>query len=77
MRSNDIIPLALKLRSFKQKYESELVDIETELWITTIITEKAMEKVEYLDYKRGMYKRMILHLGKSLGDMKDQIELDL
>ena len=75
--SNDKIQLALKLQSYKQKIKCELLEFESQLLIATTIADQAMNKVVYLDEKRGMYKRMILHLGMQIVEMGNQMESDL
>ena len=75
--SNDIIELALKLQTFKEKYKIELEELQEELCKTYMILGKTQNRVDFLNFKKERHIKMIEDLNKSLGDVRDQMQEDL
>ena len=75
--SNEIIELALKLKTFKEKYKIELEGLQGELYQNYMILSKTQTRVDYLNFEKERHIKMIEDLNKSLGDVRDQMQEDL
>ena len=75
--SNDIIELALKLQTFKEKYKIELEELQGELYQNYMILSQTQTRVDYLNFEKEWHTKMIKDLNKSLGDVRDQMQEDL
>ena len=75
--SNEIIELASKLKTLKEKYEIELEELQGELYQNYMILSQTQTRVDYLNFEKEWHTQMIRDINKLLGDVRNQMQEDL
>ena len=69
--SNEVIELALNLKTLKVKYELKLEVLQSGLYQNHIILNQTQNKIDYLNFEKERHIQMIRDISKILRDVKN------
>ena len=75
--SNEVIELALNLKTLKGKYELKLEILQNRLYLNCIILDQTQNKIDFLDFEKERHIKMIRDISQILRDVRNQMQDDL